>query len=373
MMRLGAPRTWALGAIFLLTSALVGCKTPGSDIFLGKAEVNHQTKFSSAAYGVSASPRLTTSKLVKKGGGRSMVGKPYQIKGKWYYPKLEPNYDKRGLASWYGPNFHGRLTANGEIYDQYHLSAAHPTFPLPSYARVTNEANGRSVIVRVNDRGPFAPGRIVDLSSKAADMLGTKEQGVAPVRVQYVGEAPLHGRDMDYLVASYNDKNSIFPGQDAIQTAFNTISQPIVRPLRAAGQTLPTPSFSTTVPMGTVGSDKMPVSMPNDMLTLILGKKVYIPSGDITGAVKQATSTQQESALLDGQKSQDVSPAIAAPKTAARIAQLNGRTFRNPFATKTAEPTILSARLEKSAVTEPVQTRLTAQMLKDYYVSRTVQ
>src|SRR5690606_403974 len=94
--------------------------------------INDKTKFSASEYGVAASPRMTSAKRPTKGGGRAMVGKPYRVRGKWYTPKEEPGYDRAGLASWYGPNFHGRLTANGEIYDQFHLSAAHPTFPLPS-------------------------------------------------------------------------------------------------------------------------------------------------------------------------------------------------------------------------------------------------
>src|SRR6187402_2335498 len=106
--------------------------------------------FSEAEYGVKASPRVVTSGKIPSGGGRFMVGNPYQVKGAWYYPKEDFNYNKVGLASWYGSAFHGRLTANGEVYDQLTLSAAHPTFPLPSYARVTNVENGSSVIVRVN-------------------------------------------------------------------------------------------------------------------------------------------------------------------------------------------------------------------------------
>ncbi len=107
------------------------------------------------------------------------------------------------------PNFHGRLTANGEIFDQNHLSAAHPTLPLPSYVRVTNMANGRSVVVRVNDRGPFAHGREIDLSSRTADVLDFKNQGTAKVRVQYVGRAPLKGDDTRFLMASINSPTEL--------------------------------------------------------------------------------------------------------------------------------------------------------------------
>jgi rare lipoprotein A len=160
--------------------------------------------FAESEYGVKASPRVSNMRSrLPRGGGRAMVGKPYKVKGKWYKPKEEPNYSKVGSASWYGDAFHGRLTANGEIYDMTHLTAAHPTMPLPSYARVTNQKNGASVIVRVNDRGPFAHGRIVDLSKRAAEMLDYKHAGVAKVKVEYLGRAPLHGKDDQYLLASY--------------------------------------------------------------------------------------------------------------------------------------------------------------------------
>jgi len=159
--------------------------------------------FAESEYGVKASPRVHYGRNVPKGGGRDVTGKPYKVKGKWYVPKEDKRYDKMGLASWYGSAFHGRLTANGEIYDQYGLSAAHPTFPLPSYARVTNLENGDSVVVRVNDRGPYHPGRIIDLSDKAAELLEVQNKGTAKVRVQYVGRARMDGKDMPFLMASF--------------------------------------------------------------------------------------------------------------------------------------------------------------------------
>lgn len=168
------------------------------------ANTSNKTKFSSKAYGVKGSPRVSTNRQVRKGGGRYQIGKPYTIRGKKYYPRLDPNLRQTGLASWYGPNFHGRLTANGEVYDQYGLSAAHPTMPLPSYAKVTNLENGSSVTVRVNDRGPFSKRRVIDLSARAAQLLGYTKQGVAKVRVEYAGKAPLHGLDEKMLIASYN-------------------------------------------------------------------------------------------------------------------------------------------------------------------------
>ncbi len=117
------------------------------------------------------------------------IGKPYQINGEWYYPRMVDRYREIGVASWYGHPFHGRKTANGEIYDMHGMTAAHPTLPLPSVARVTNLENGKSITVRVNDRGPFAKKRIIDLSRRAAWALGFKDQGTARVEVVYLGLA----------------------------------------------------------------------------------------------------------------------------------------------------------------------------------------
>ena len=119
--------------------------------------------------------------------GTPTVGKPYKIAGIWYHPKAEPYYDRTGIASWYGRKFHGGQTANGERFNMNALTAAHTTLPLPSLVRVTNLHNGRSIVLRVNDRGPFARGRIIDVSRRAADLLGFRKRGVARVRVQVVG------------------------------------------------------------------------------------------------------------------------------------------------------------------------------------------
>lgn len=212
------------------------------------AHVNNKTKFSSALYGVKSSPRVTTSKKVRKGGGRYQVGKPYKIKNKWYYPKEQPGYNKTGMASWYGPNFHGRLTANGEVYDQYALSAAHPTLPLPSYAKVTNLENGNSVIVRINDRGPFSSKRIIDLSAQASKLLGFQKKGLAKVRVRYIGKARMDGRDARYLMASYKPARGqrISPGAPTYSPGATTpgtllASASMPAPGNVAGNTLALP------------------------------------------------------------------------------------------------------------------------------------
>ena len=148
------------------------------------------------------SPMYQGSGPLPKGGGRYHVGKPYEVGGRRYYPSEDPDYDKVGQASWYGPQFHRRMTSNGEWFDQDYLSAAHPTLPLPSYARVTNLENGRNLVVRVNDRGPFVADRIIDLSKKSADVLDIRRKGTAKVRVQYLGPAPLN--DTGTHLASMN-------------------------------------------------------------------------------------------------------------------------------------------------------------------------
>jgi rare lipoprotein A len=154
-------------------------------------------------YGVSSSPRVVDfGQAVPKGGGTYRVGKPYVVAGKTYVPEEDPNYRAEGLASWYGDAFHGRLTANGEVFDMTSLTAAHPTLPLPSYARVTNMANGKSVIVRVNDRGPYHGNRLIDVSNTAAKLLEFRENGIGRVRVEYVGRAPLEGSDDRQLMAT---------------------------------------------------------------------------------------------------------------------------------------------------------------------------
>ena len=122
------------------------------------------------------------------------IGKPYKINGQWYRPADDPNYEKVGTASWYGRDFHGRMTANGEIFDMNLMSAAHTTLPLPSMVEVTNLKNGKRAIVRVNDRGPFAHNRIIDLSREAARELGFEGDGLAKVRVKYIGRAPLQAK-----------------------------------------------------------------------------------------------------------------------------------------------------------------------------------
>ena len=167
------------------------------------------------------------------------LGRPYQIAGVWYYPTFDAYYDETGIASWYGQDFHGRPTANGERYDMNELTAAHKTLPLPSRVRVTNLENGRALILRVNDRGPFVAGRIIDVSRRGAQLLGFHKEGVAKVRVEYLDLAPvtmLASKQPNSVVidsaldSEVRHVKAVAPPEVAIQTIEAPPTKPIVQP-----------------------------------------------------------------------------------------------------------------------------------------------
>jgi rare lipoprotein A len=154
-------------------------------------------------YGVAPSPRVVQDgELVPKGGGRAVVGKPYVVAGQVYTPSFDPNYSAVGQASWYGDAFHGRQTANGEVFDKESIAAAHPTLPLPSYVRVTNLANRHSMVVRVNDRGPYHANRLIDVSQRVAEALDFRHYGTTRVKIDYLREASVMGSDDRKLMAT---------------------------------------------------------------------------------------------------------------------------------------------------------------------------
>lgn len=195
----------SVGLAAFASLALTGCAQQPVHTAAHRAGHEH---FPEGKYGV-ASPRMVSDgEAVPRGGGQYLVGHPYTIAGHTYYPGENANYTATGMASWYGDAFHGRKTANGEVYDMRAFSAAHPTMPLPSYARVTNTSNGYSVIVRVNDRGPYHGGRVMDVSSRVADVLDFKGAGTARVKVEYIGRAPLEGSDDRALLASLRTDGS---------------------------------------------------------------------------------------------------------------------------------------------------------------------
>jgi len=183
------------------------------------------------------------------GTGTYKVGEPYREGGVWYYPHEQPEYDETGIASWYGPDFHGKLTANGEVFDSDGLTAAHPTLPMPVNVRVTNLENGRSLVLRVNDRGPFAKGRIIDVSARAAQLLGFYEKGTARVRVTYLARADLPA------------------GSTATATAIAAVAAP-TKPVQVAsldpvsvGPRVPEPAQPAAV---TITADLPPVMRPSE-------------------------------------------------------------------------------------------------------------
>jgi rare lipoprotein A len=226
-------------------------------------------------YGVSASPRLVDAgEPIPKGGGYYRVGSPYTVGGRVYVPEEDSHYRAVGLASWYGEDFHGRATANGEIYDLNGISAAHPTLPLPSYVRVTNLANGRSLIVRVNDRGPYHSGRIIDVSMRAAQLLGFHRSGTAWVRVEYVGHAPMTGSDDRVLEATLRHNQ---PAPDP-----RTIRLADARPLPVVVSSLPPRSSGTaraladaTLPEAEAQRALSYAEQPQSMDGLLNGRGLY--------------------------------------------------------------------------------------------------
>ncbi|WP_085902173.1 septal ring lytic transglycosylase RlpA family protein [Kiloniella majae] len=188
-----------------------------------------------ASHATKSITRSDTPKTI----GRYKVGSPYQVKNIWYYPAVDYSYSETGIASWYGPGFDGKKTANGEIYDQYALTAAHRTLPMPSLVRVTNLGNGRSIKLRINDRGPFSNNRIIDVSRRSAQLLGFELQGTAKVKVEILEEesrqlaAQAQGKDYTPQVASSENTTLAAPTEtvtaeplDAPVASAPTASQP---------------------------------------------------------------------------------------------------------------------------------------------------
>ncbi|MGH7037579.1 MAG: septal ring lytic transglycosylase RlpA family protein [Stellaceae bacterium] len=173
--------------------------------------------------------------------GYYRVGTPYEVSGVWYYPHIDYHYDRTGVASWYGPKYDGRLTANGEIFDMNALSAAHPTLPLPSIVRVTDLQNGRSLDLRINDRGPFVDGRIIDLSRRAAQLLGFEGHGTAPVRVRVLKRRSIE-------VAQLARQGIIADGPLYAQAVPAAAPLPPVRVARAAPPPPPPPVYTPPQP-----------------------------------------------------------------------------------------------------------------------------
>jgi rare lipoprotein A len=240
--------------------------------------------FPSSVYGRASDRVVADGEPVPRGGGQYLVGKPYTVAGQTYYPAEKKRYAATGMASWYGDAFHGRRTANGEIYDRNAFSAAHPTMPLPSYARVTNLRNAHSMIVRVNDRGPYAAGRIMDVSRGVAEALDFRRTGTALVKVEYIGPASLEGSDDRKLLATLRtdgpasfDGNGDMPSMVAEATPRRvasiepTVPQPVeADPSRGERQTLNAMVENIETPPSKTfsGNAPLPPSRPFDLGTI---------------------------------------------------------------------------------------------------------
>jgi len=182
------------------------------------------------------------------------VGNPYQIGGTWYYPREQPDYDETGIASWYGPGFYNNLTADGELFTARDLTAAHRTLPLPVNVRVTNLDNGQSLVVRVNDRGPFAKGRIIDVSERAAHLLGFSDKGTARVRVQYVARADLpNGTPQPFGAGTPDAEKNALPAVPSAPVQTDTLPPVAGLPIAPPKPVVPLPS---AVPSTVVASDE---------------------------------------------------------------------------------------------------------------------
>ncbi len=217
-------RFWRLLALMVVIAPVLAACGGG----VGSSGVK-RAAFTSKEFGVNVSPRVSKAKYPPRGGGRVMPLKPYTVRGVTYQPVEGPGYVEVGKASWYGQDFHGRHTANGEIFGAYYMTAASPVLPIPSYARVTNLSNGRSIMVRINDRGPYMSGRIIDLSFQAAEALGYRANGSADVEVRYVGPAPLNGDDNKMLTASLNKTTRIEQQGATTMVAMAQTSSPAPR------------------------------------------------------------------------------------------------------------------------------------------------
>ena len=232
-----------------------------------------------AACAVEQNAYVPTPTPSRADSGVYKVGNPYQIEGTWYYPREQPDYDETGVASWYGPSFYGRPTANGEIYNAGDITAAHRTLPMPVNVRVTNLDNGKSLVVRVNDRGPYAKGRIIDVSEQAAKLLGFYGQGTARVRVTFVSRAlqpngaPVPGNDTPTEIAS------AVPAVPAPKVEVDPLavlpSAPVAPPVRMASLPRPAPDpvpAEAGQPTGVVTQ----VPVPADDSPLCPGRRVRL-------------------------------------------------------------------------------------------------
>lgn len=273
--------------------ALAGCaSSPQHQRFSGLHTQTTSNFFPQRIYGA-ASPRVVADgEEVPTGGGRYHLGKPYRIAGRTYVPSERP-IAQTGLASWYGSDFHGRRTANGEVFDLNSISAAHPTMPLPSYARVTNLSNAHSIVVRVNDRGPYHGGRVMDVSQRVAEALDFHSAGTAHVKVEWIGGADLSGGDSARLMATLRDDGA--PAQlDGFETPPATLTA-------GAEEAAPAPRRATRTKQ-IVAPDEAPTRLASMSGKLDESMTAYAPTErrrDIAVAPTPRENVASKPTLLD--------------------------------------------------------------------------
>jgi rare lipoprotein A len=261
---------------------------------LGRDRLSHAKAALAFALTVGALVGLVlpaTAEPMTKGGGHHKIGSAYEIKGKVYTPTDTDDLVETGIASWYGPDFHGKKTANGEIYDMTALTAAHKTMPLPSYAYVTNLQNGRKILVRVNDRGPFVGDRLIDLSHGVAQLLGYFDRGLTEVRVEYAGPAPLNGDDR-------HERQVL-----AEQSWYSNPSTPSLKPVAPPTVLASTATYQTT-------ATNAPISVERGIKPVVKSEPVVrIPAAAVAAVatvqpkpkpVKLARATSSQGATDDG-------------------------------------------------------------------------
>ena len=241
--------------------------------------------------------------------GQYKIGKPYEISGVWYYPKEDLTYRETGIASWYGPNFHGKRTANGEIFNQNALTAAHPTLPMPSMVRVTNLQNGRALELRINDRGPFANNRIIDVSKRASQLLGFQRQGTAKVRVEIL---ELESRQLAAAARRGTPDPDVAapPAVPKVQVASETLQAPAGARSTANGAA----ARPAATQQAATGSRAIPVPEPD-------GQVIQYP-------VRKTAIYIQAGAFLSPQKAQQLRRQLSRHgRAAVTPARIKGRRF----------------------------------------------
>ena len=244
------------------------------------------------------------------------VGKPYRIKGIWYYPQIDYGYAEEGIASWYGPGFHGKATASGEVYDQNDMTAAHRTLPLPSIVRVTNLENGRSIKLRINDRGPFAQGRIIDLSRRGAQLLGFYNAGTAPVRVEIEAE---ESRQLAIALTGTD-----YPGQ-APRTMLASAPPPAPEPAYPAPASTP-PALEalpvTPIPEVAPIAEAAPIAEPMPAVMGIAPEPVFDDAGPSVPAASSFDVGAAPLSPVDPGSVEPLAPIAIAPASSADVAPL---------------------------------------------------